>query len=260
MDSNHADHESAARIGIAACLVAIFAGVIFFSAADPAIDFALAPPAGRVVSNRAVLPHDSSYADLSQAVHAIAWRVARSSDASTLDWHFEIVHSTRAFIHLRSPATVVISTGVLPVLENENALAIVLGHEIAHITAGHLRHASAQTMHSSEVAADGPASDVEPFSPQQEAEADYIGLIYAARACFDPSEAAWAWTQLDGAEARGVSTSFVSMHPVNDHRLMAFHDWVAAAINVWGNHCGHGEGLAMLGEDVRTISFQPYQQ
>jgi predicted Zn-dependent protease len=121
---------------------------------------------------------------------------------------------------------IVVYTGILPVAENDTGLATVLGHEVAHATAEHVAE-RIERNHLTEVAAAIIAGGVAftpqqfvrviallgvgsslPFSRSQESDADHIGLIYMARANYDPHEAVAFWKRmLRASKARSRRSS-----------------------------------------------------
>jgi predicted Zn-dependent protease len=136
---------------------------------------------------------------------------------------------------------VVVYTGLLPVTQNETALAIVLGHEITHAVAKHgnerLSESLIQQMggQALDVAlaqspkqtqdlikqAYGVGSQVGvmlPFSRQQETEADHFGLIFAAMAGYNPQEAIPFWQRM--ASMGGAKPpELLSTHPADKTRI-----------------------------------------
>jgi predicted Zn-dependent protease len=136
-------------------------------------------------------------------------------------------------------------TGILPITKDEAGLATVIGHEVAHATAHHGAERMSQQMVAqlggsaagaavsgkSEATqalvgqAYGVASQVGvllPFSRKQEAEADYIGLLYMARAGYDPAAAVAFWQRfLEYNRQHGGSQglSFLRTHPLDEQRI-----------------------------------------
>ncbi len=126
-------------------------------------------------------------------------------------WEFNLIESKEVNAWCMPGGKVVVYTGILPVTQNEDALAIVLGHEITHAVAGHGRERMSQEMLAQglQVAGDialsgdtktvnifnnvfGPTAQVGvllPNSRNQEYEADHYGLIFAAMAGYNPQEA-----------------------------------------------------------------------
>jgi predicted Zn-dependent protease len=137
-------------------------------------------------------------------------------------------------------------TGMLPVTLNDAGLATVIGHEVAHAVA---RHGAERLSHSLLIeiggaalsaalgSSSGTARDLAmqaygigtsvgvalPYSRTQELEADRLGLLYMARAGYDPSEAVRFWRRFaDYSRKRGGSLpEFLSTHPLDDRRITA---------------------------------------
>lgn len=127
---------------------------------------------------------------------------------------------------------VFVFSGLLPIARNENGLAAVLGHEIAHNLAGHVGERM-----SGEIGINillyslifltggiailgthfigGAILDLlfsRPMGRKQESEADYIGLMMMAEACFDPREALGFWMRMEQAQ-QGEPPEWISTHP-----------------------------------------------
>jgi predicted Zn-dependent protease len=77
-----------------------------------------------------------------------------------------------------------------------------------------------------------------PISREHESEADYMGLIYAARACFDPTEAPRLWERMGQASSGRAPAEFMSTHPSHETRIQQFKDWMPKAIEIWQQECG----------------------
>jgi predicted Zn-dependent protease len=155
-------------------------------------------------------------------------------------WEFNLVESKEVNAWCMPGGKVVVYTGLLPITQNETALAIVLGHEITHAVAGHGRERMSQQMLAQgiQVAGDvalgsnpntvnifnqvyGPAAQIGvllPYSRKQESEADHYGLIFAAMAGYDPQEAIPFWTRMAslGGEKPPV---LLSDHPADQQRI-----------------------------------------
>jgi predicted Zn-dependent protease len=77
-----------------------------------------------------------------------------------------------------------------------------------------------------------------PFSREHESEADYMGLIYAARACFDPQEAPKLWERMSGASGGGQPAEFMSTHPSHETRIRQLQQWMPEAMAARAERCG----------------------
>ena len=76
-----------------------------------------------------------------------------------------------------------------------------------------------------------------PFSRKHESEADYMGLLYMARACFDPREAPKLWGRMKEASDSGGQAEFMSTHPSPDTRVEQFEEWMEEALAERAKYC-----------------------
>jgi len=136
---------------------------------------------------------------------------------------------------------IAVYTGLLPVTQDEAGLAVVMGHEVGHAVAGHggermsqslvvelgLGIASASMTQMSPDQKDsvmtalvgvGTYGVLNPFSREQEAEADELGLDMAAYAGYDPHAAIGLWTRM-GQMGGKTPPEILSTHPSDEHRL-----------------------------------------
>lgn len=157
-------------------------------------------------------------------------------------WEFNLVEDKQINAWCMPGGKVVVYTGIMPVCQNEDGLAVVMGHEIAHAIAEHgnermsqallqqlggvalavaLSQKSSQTQ-ALWMAVYGMGSQVGmllPFSRQQESEADKIGLVFAAMAGYNPSEAPKFWQRMAAATGGGSTPEFLSTHPAPENRI-----------------------------------------
>jgi len=131
-------------------------------------------------------------------------------------------------------------TGILPIAENETAIAAIMGHEVAHALANHgqQRMSAAYIQQGIALAGnvlieDNQTRDIFnqsygigtqvgvmlPFSRSHETEADKIGLILMAVAGYNPEEAANLWRRMDANSGGQAPPEFLSTHPANASRI-----------------------------------------
>ena len=67
------------------------------------------------------------------------------------------------------------------------------------------------------------------FSRAQESEADHIGLIYLARAGYDPHQAVAFWQRMRLAARGKAPPEFLSDHPSDAHRIERIRGWLPEA-------------------------------
>jgi predicted Zn-dependent protease len=146
-------------------------------------------------------------------------------------------------------------TGILPIAKDEAGLATVLGHEVAHAVARHggermseamliqtggsLLGASLSNQDPKVQAAASLAYGLTtqlgrelPHSRAQESEADHIGLIYQARAGYDPAMAVQFWQrfmQYNAQHGANHTFSFLRTHPTDEARIRQLQQWLPDA-------------------------------
>lgn len=179
-------------------------------------------------------------------VQRVGQRIARQAadDLPEAEWEFVVFEGDDTLNAFALPGGKVgIYTGILKAGDTDDRLAAVIGHEIAHVTARHgaarmsramalsavglgigvaTRDQDTQTRQAIMVAYGlGATIGVElPYSRRAESEADEIGVMYAARAGYDPREAITFWEsmrELAGRQAR--PPAFLSTHPTDDRRI-----------------------------------------
>jgi predicted Zn-dependent protease len=174
----------------------------------------------------------SRNSQLTQTVNQIGRQIAQASGVG-FDWEFQVIDDPKMANAFCLPGgKVAVYTGLVPIAENNAGLAAVMGHEVAHAV---LRH-SAERMSQQMILQLGLAAasltfeDSRyrntiagllgvgalyglslPFSRFHESEADRVGLIYMAKAGFDPQEAVFLWERM-GKEG-GRSPEILSTHP-----------------------------------------------
>ena len=185
--------------------------------------------------------------------HAEVVRVARRIEAVAgrdkpgFVWRVTLLRNKEPNAYCLPGGKIVVYTGILPVTRNDAALATVLGHEVAHATAEHAAE-RIEREHLTKVAAaiiaGGVAftprqyvrvfallgaADSLPFSRAQESEADHIGLVYMARAGYDPREAVAFWKRMQRASEGKQPPEFASDHPSDEHRIERIQQWLPEA-------------------------------
>jgi predicted Zn-dependent protease len=184
-------------------------------------------------------------------------RVARrligavGDDAPNFDWQVSLVNSEQANAFCLPGGKIVVYTGILPYTRTEAGLGAVMGHEMAHAIARHgsqrmLRTSLAQTMlvgaqfslgdmdyqqRQMVMAALGAGAQygvILPFSREHENEADAMGVMYMARAGYEPEEAIHLWERM--AEAgRQQPPEFASTHPSHETRIQRLRELLPRA-------------------------------
>jgi predicted Zn-dependent protease len=169
------------------------------------------------------------------------------------DWQVSVIRSRQANAFCLPGGKIAVYTGILAITQTEAGLAAVLGHEMAHAIS---RHGSQRLFENSimQTAMMGASLSLGDFDPQQrqlilgllgagaqfgvllpfsrthETEADEIGLLYMARAGYDPRESLSFWQRM--AEAGGNQPpEFMSTHPSHGTRIERLQQFMPKAIS-----------------------------
>ena len=187
----------------------------------------------------------SEDAELNAMLQSVGQRVAAVAPLPNARWEFVLFDDPNTANAFCLPGGKVgIYTGILPVTKDENGLATVIGHEVAHAVARHggervsqalilqmggealesaLSSQPAQTR-SLVLQGYGLGSKVGvilPYSRAHEMEADELGLLYMARAGYDPRSAIEFWQRFreHAREKGGAPPEFLSTHPMDTRRI-----------------------------------------
>ena len=148
-------------------------------------------------------------------------------------WEVEVFNKPDANAFAMPGGKIGVNNGILKVARNQDQLAAVIGHEIAHVTREHQVAQVNRGMATTGVAAIAgaaaglPAHDVQtmaqigltlPFSRKHEREADDIGLLYMADAGFDPRASVELWKNMEDAGG-ARPPQFLSTHPAPEDRM-----------------------------------------
>lgn len=196
-----------------------------------------------------------------QAVQQIGERLKRAAapEDPGFEWAFNVIDSDQANAFALPGGYTAIYTGLIPIAENENGIAVIMGHEIGHALAHHgaerMAQQNMQRIVGAGVSLGAGGMDIGaqravmgvfggvsqygyalPFSRKHESEADYIGLILVARACYDPREAPRLWERM-GANAGANPPEFQSTHPAPETRVADFEKWMPEAIAIYNQNC-----------------------
>jgi metalloendopeptidase OMA1, mitochondrial len=179
---------------------------------------------------------------VAKRIEAVAGR-----DKPAFHWKVTLLRKNEANAYCLPGGKIVVYTGILPVTGNDAALATVLGHEVAHATAEHAAERIERdhlTKVAAAIIAGGVAftprqyvrvvallgaADSLPFSRSQESEADHIGLVYMARAGYDPHQAVAFWKRMQRASKGKEPPEFASDHPSDAHRIERIEKWMPEA-------------------------------
>jgi predicted Zn-dependent protease len=204
-------------------------------------------------------------------------------------WEINLIEDPQVNAFAMPGGKVVVYTGILPVAQNEAGLATVMGHEIAHVFAGHgeermsqgllvqmggialstaLQKQPEQTQNLF-MSAYGLGSQVGvllPYSRLHESEADHLGLIFMAMAGYDPHEAVGFWERMAAQAGKGQAKppEFLSTHPADATRIKKLQELVPEAMEYYKPPTGAGQGRAPVAPSAdaasQPLAFPPIKK
>ena len=171
-------------------------------------------------------------------------------------WKFNLVQDKQVNAWCMPGGLICVYEGLLPVTQNEDALAIVLGHEIAHAVARHSAEQMSTQMKqqygiqigSAVAGALGMGTNTQSivqaivaqgfnfknlkYSRDHESEADHMGLIFAAMAGYNPQVAVSFWQRM-AASSSNQTAEFLSDHPSDATRISQIQGWMPEALKYY---------------------------
>lgn len=184
-------------------------------------------------------------------------------DIPEADWEFAVFEGDDTLNAFALPGGKIgFYTGMMDVAETDDMLAAVMGHEVAHVTARHgaARMSRAMALSAGALAVGVAARDQDtetqqaimiayglgatlgvelPYSRRTELEADEIGLLYAARAGYDPRAAVTFWERMqEAASDRASPPALLSTHPTDERRIRDLQEMMPKALEEYRQTTG----------------------
>jgi predicted Zn-dependent protease len=179
-----------------------------------------------------------------------------SHELKYYEWEFNLVESQEVNAWAMPGGKVVVYTGILPVARNEQGLAVIMGHEIAHVVAAHGNERMSQGliyqfggMALSTALSNKPQQTRElwmrvygagaqygvilPYSRLHESEADHLGLIFMAMAGYHPDAAVEFWQRMAQMKGGQAPPEFLSTHPSDERRIQNIRKLIPEAMRYY---------------------------
>ncbi|MDK2742277.1 MAG: M48 family metallopeptidase [Nitrospira sp.] len=179
--------------------------------------------------------------------------------AKQFQWEVSVIKDDKTANAFALPGgKMAVYTGIFPMAKTEAGLAAVMGHEVVHALARHgaermsqgqltnigLQAAGAAIgmsggnpmLGQATMAALGVGAQVGvllPFSRKHESEADYIGILLAADAGYDPRESVALWERMAQSSGGGGPAEFLSTHPGHETRIDQLKSWMPEAMALY---------------------------
>ncbi len=170
-------------------------------------------------------------------------------------WEYNLVQDKAANAWCMPGGKIVVYSGLLPVTQNEAALAVVMGHEVSHAIFQHSNERMSQSMLAqglgsvlSVAATNNPSATknlfmtaigagsqlgILAFSRRDELEADRYGLRWAAMAGYNPREAIALWQRMEQMAAGNKPPEFLSTHPSEGRRIEQLQKYMDEALKYY---------------------------
>ena len=166
------------------------------------------------------------------------------------DWEYILIDNKKVRNAWCMPGgKIAFYTGMLDVTKNEDGLAAVMGHEVAHAVAKHsIERASRSVLVNTgtqliDIFSGGKLSQLNrttgmntvgllsqlgimnPFNRKQESEADYLGMIFSSLSGYDIRETVNIWERMKKLNKGKSQPQFMSTHPSADNRIKKINEW-----------------------------------
>ncbi|MFG6108954.1 M48 family metallopeptidase [Stenotrophomonas nematodicola] len=170
------------------------------------------------------------------------------------EWEVNVIQSDQANAFCLPGGKMAVYTGLIPVARTVDAMAVVMGHEIAHALLRHGAQRMAQQKLTQIGQMAGAASGMDPqqqqmvmsamgygyllpYARSHETQADEVGLMLAAAACFDPREAIPLWERMGQSSGGQAPPEFSSTHPNPGTRIQNLQALMPKAMEYRQKYC-----------------------
>jgi predicted Zn-dependent protease len=179
-----------------------------------------------------------------------------AKELQNYQWEYNLVSSDQVNAWCMPGGKIVVYSGILPVAQNEAALAVVVGHEVAHAVLKHgsermseglvqqlggvalsvavsSKPAETQNLFMQAYGLGSSVGAILPHSRKQELEADHYGLIYTALAGYNPREAVPLWERMAKLGGGQKPPEFLSTHPAEQTRIEQLQKFMSEALTYY---------------------------
>ena len=186
----------------------------------------------------------------------VGQRISAAAAKPDYQWEFNVLQGKEVNAFCLPGGKVAFWEGIMPITQDDDGIAVVMGHEVAHALARHGAERMSQSlglevigqilsigvgmvspgMAEAFAQAYGLGATVGailPWGRAQESEADHIGLILMAKAGYDPAKAVGFWQRMSKVQQGGTPPEFLSTHPSDENRIAQIKQWLPEAMTYY---------------------------
>jgi len=192
---------------------------------------------------------------ISSAVEEYFRKEGMEQQLQGYQWEFNVIQSDEMNAWCMPGGKIAFYEGIMPICQDDNGVAVVMAHEIAHAVARHGNERMSQQLsvqlggmvlsealekeeektRNLAMAAFGLGAQVGyllPYSRTHESEADELGLYFMAMANYDPRGAPEFWKRMN-SEAGARPPEFLSTHPHPENRIKNMEEHMQKALEYY---------------------------
>ena len=190
--------------------------------------------------------------NIEDAIHQYFILENKEDPTKKINWEVNLVKEDQVNAWAMPGGKITFYTKILEIAQNEDGIAAIMAHEMAHVIGRHGNERMSQALLldvATSVAQTATGTTLQgstktaynllrtygiflPFGRKQEAESDYLGLIFMTIAGYDPNETIKLWERMaaHAKEKGGTPPEFMSTHPSSDNRIKKLNEWMNEVI------------------------------
>ena len=196
--------------------------------------------------------------NIENAIHQYFILENKPDPTKKINWEINLVKEDQVNAWAMPGGKITFYTKILEIAENENGIAAIMAHEMAHVIGRHGNERMSQALLldvATSVAQTATGTTLQggakttynllraygiflPFGRKQETESDYLGLIFMTIAGYDPEETIKLWERMAKYTKKkgGAPPEFMSTHPSNKNRIENFRKWIPEVRNEYSGN------------------------
>ena len=186
--------------------------------------------------------------DIEDAIHHYFILENKEDPTKKYNWEINLLKEDQVNAWAMPGGKITFYTKILEIAQNKDGIAAIMAHEMAHVIGRHCNERMSQALLldvATSVAQTATGTSLQggtktaynllrtygiflPFGRKQEAESDYLGLVFMTIAGYDPNETIKLWERMEAhaKEKGGSPPEFMSTHPSSENRIENFKKWI----------------------------------